>query len=635
MIKDNDVLRATISKFAHGYVCGEDADQTGLKVDLAKLEESGVKKGSKKQQNVTPGIEYLFDFQKVRLPEPGKRNTLVTSALPYVNNVPHLGNVIGAVLSADVYARYCRQRGDQVIYICGTDEFGTTTETKALEEKTTCAEVCAKYFKLHASVYDWFQIHFDHFGRTTNEYQTPITHELFNQLYKNGYFFEDSIEQTFCITCDRFLADRFVEGTCPLCSFNDARGDQCDGCGKLINSVELKNPRCKVCKDTPEIRSSKHLFLDLVQLTPKLEKFVEEAAQRGTWTSNSVSIARAWLHEGLRPRCMTRDLKWGTSVPVPGYENKVFYVWFDAPIGYISLTASYAQGSWREWWAHNEETNVNLVQFMGKDNVPFHTVTFPGTLFGLDERLNLLHTLSTTEYLNYENSKFSKSRGTGVFGLDARDSGIPAALWRYYLLSTRPESTDAIFTWDDFGNKCNSELLANLGNLVNRTSKFLHSKLEGRIGKVLPSDEPAVQSLVKSVNEHLTAYLAAMDKLQLRAALKEAMGISAAGNLFLVEAKLDGKLLASDPERCRSVLSTTLNLIYLLSAVLEPFLPSVSQDILSILNAPARRIPFNGSWSPEEGLLEGHIIGQPFILFQKLEEEFLVELRTRFSGLQK
>lgn len=610
-------------------------DSAFLKEIEANLSAANIAKVGSRAQNVSSGMAFEYDWNKIRLPEEGKKNTLITSALPYVNNVPHLGNIIGAVLSADVYARYCRQRGDQVVYICGTDEFGTATETKALEEGLSCAEVCSKYFKLHASVYDWFQIRFDHFGRTTNKYQTPITHEIFQKLYDNGYFFEGTVEQTFCETCDRFLADRYVEGICPLCSFGDARGDQCDGCGKLLNSTDLKEPKCKMCKSRPIVRSSKHLFLDLGKLQPRLETFVAEGEAKGTWSSNSASIAKAWLTEGLLPRCMTRDLKWGTPVPVPGFENKVFYVWFDAPIGYISITADYAQGRWQEWWksADDSSKKVSLVQFLGKDNVPFHAVTFPATILGTNEPFNLLDAISSTEYLNYESGKFSKSRGTGVFGTGARDSGVPAALWRYYLLATRPEHMDASFSWDDFGSKCNAELLANLGNLVNRTSKFLWTKLEGRIGSVLEESDPAMAALKTKVDTHLAAYIEAMNKISLRAGLREAMAISAAANGFLTEAKLDGKLLASDPERCRSVLSTALNLVYLLSALLEPFLPSTAADIQAILNAPARTIPFaTGAWNPSEGLLAGHEISQPFILFHKLDDSFLAELRIRFAG---
>jgi methionyl-tRNA synthetase len=614
IIEPNEVYNAMLN---------EDATRSAL--DLLP---EGLKSASSKTTNVKEGCAYEYDWSKARLPEEGKRNVLITAALPYVNNVPHLGNVIGAVLSADVYARYCRQRGQQVVYICGTDEYGTATETKALEEKVSCQDLCAKYFKLHASVYDWFQIRFDHFGRTWNPFQTGITHEIFQDLYDNGFFFEDAVEQTFCETCDRFLADRFVEGTCPLCGFTDARGDQCDGCGKLLNSTELKAPKCKLCKSTPVVRSSRHLFLDLTKLQPQTEAWVEAASKRGSWSSNSTAIAKAWLTEGLRPRCMTRDLKWGTSVPVPGFEDKVFYVWFDAPIGYISITADYLRGAgpWERWWKN--PGGVELVQFMGKDNVPFHTVIFPSTLLGTGQPWTMLHHISTTEYLNYEAGKFSKSRGTGVFGNGARDSGIPAAVWRYYLLATRPETTDASFAWDDFGAKTNAELLANLGNLVSRTAKFLFAKLEGRLGRQCHDAVDA--ELIARVNAGLGAYTEAMDRVQLRAGLKEVMAISALGNAYLVEAKLDGKLLAADPERCRSVLSLALNLVYLLSALLEPFLPSTAADIARILRAPALRIP-KAAWDPEV-LLAGHEIDEPFHLFHRIDEAHLQQLRKQFAG---
>ena len=407
------------------------------------------------------------------------RNILITSALPYVNNVPHLGNIVGAVLSGDVYARYCRRSGYKTLYICGTDEYGTATETKALEEGMSCKSICDKYFKMHASIYEWFQIEFDSFGRSSTPIQTEITHEIFKDLYENGFFFAKSVDQCYCEGCARFLADRYVEGTCPLCGFDDARGDQCDGCGKLLNAIELKSPQCKLCRSTPVIRSSNHLFLDLSKLQTECEGFVENAAKICNWSSNSLAIARAWLTEGLRPRCMTRDLKWGTSVPMSGFEDKVFYVWFDAPIGYISITAGYDSENWRLWWQNPK--NVELHQFMGKDNVPFHTVIFPSTLMGTRQPWTLLHQLNSTEYLNYEGGKFSKSRGTGVFGSDARDSGIPASIWRYYLLASRPESTDAAFSWSDFVAKTNSELLANLGNFVNRATRFVAAKMDSLV----------------------------------------------------------------------------------------------------------------------------------------------------------
>jgi methionyl-tRNA synthetase len=339
----------------------------------------------------------LNHHERVVLPQKGARNILITSALPYVNNVPHLGNIIGCVLSGDVYARFCRLRGYNTLYICGTDEYGTATETKAIEEKVSCKELCDKYNALHSQTYKWFQIDFDHFGRTTTPQQTEIAQDIYKKLNQNGHVFEDTVTQLYCEQHQSFLADRFVEGTCPYCGYHDARGDQCDKCGKLLNAIELINPHCKLDGATPVIKNSKHLFLNLTEQQPALESWFREACKKGKWSANSETITSNWLKEGLKPRCITRDLKWGTAVPREGYENKVFYVWFDAPIGYPSITATYTK-DWEKWWKNPEE--VQLYQFMGKDNVPFHTVIFPSTLIGTKENWTLLHHLSTTGKLN-------------------------------------------------------------------------------------------------------------------------------------------------------------------------------------------------------------------------------------------
>jgi methionyl-tRNA synthetase len=291
------------------------------------------------------------------LPKEGTRNVLITSALPYVNNVPHLGNIIGCVLSADVFARYCRLMGYNSLYVCGTDEYGTATEVKALEEGKTPKEICDHYHKIHKQIYDWFDCDFDNFGRTTTEWQTKITQDIFTKLHKN-YTYEEVIEQFYDVKESMFLADRFVSGTCPLCGYHDARGDQCDQCGKLLNATDLLNPKSKVSGSTPEIRQSKHVFIDLPKIQPIHEKWFERAADKGQWTANSIQFTSALLKEGLKGRCITRDLKWGTPIPLEDYKNKVFYVWFDAPIGYLSITAGYADHEWEKWWKNPE--NVQL-----------------------------------------------------------------------------------------------------------------------------------------------------------------------------------------------------------------------------------------------------------------------------------
>ncbi|NXE30698.1 SYMC protein, partial [Ardeotis kori] len=318
--------------------------------------------------------------QKPVLPVEGMRNVLITSALPYVNNVPHLGNIIGCVLSADTFARYCRLRNWNTLYVCGTDEYGTATETKAVEEGLTPQEICDKYNAIHADIYRWFDISFDYFGRTTTPYQTTIAQDIFQRLLARGFLLQDTVEQLRCEDCQRFLADRFVEGTCPFCSYEEARGDQCDKCGKLINAVELKNPQCKLCRGVPVVKPTQHLFLDLPkvsfvlgsgeglghrvvpltapvrspQLEEQLEPWLEQSWATGDWTANARYITRSWIRDGLKPRCITRDLKWGTPVPLDGFRDKVFYVWFDAPIGYLSITANYTD-QWERWWKNPQQ----------------------------------------------------------------------------------------------------------------------------------------------------------------------------------------------------------------------------------------------------------------------------------------
>ena len=386
---------------------------------------------------------------------------LVTSALPYVNNIPHLGNLI-QMLSADVYARFCRSRGYETMYIFGTDEYGTATETRALQENKTPRELCDYYFYEHKKIYEWFKIDADLFGRTSNEQCTEITQSLYKDLEKNGFIKEHSNQQLYCPKCERYLADRFVNGTCPKCGYEDARGDQCDGCGSLLEPVELKNPRCSVCGTTPEIRDTKHLYIDLPSISKNLDDYVSKTSIEGKWSDNAINMTKAWIRDGLIERAITRDLKWGIPVPREGFEDKVFYVWFNAPIGYISITKQLADElikeskpsfDWRTWWLPteasadsgtlcSEKKPVELFQFIGKDNIPFHTVIFPCTLMGSGRNWTKLFHMSSTEYLNYENDKFSKSRGVGVFGTDAIETGIPADAWRFYIFYNRPRAPE-------------------------------------------------------------------------------------------------------------------------------------------------------------------------------------------------
>jgi len=513
--------------------------------------------------------------------------------------------------------------------VCGTDEYGTATETKALEEKCTPKELCDKYNAIHASVYSWFNIGFDIFGRTPTQQQTDIAQDIFTKLYNNGYLEERTTTQPYCETHNAYLADRFVEGECPLCGYNDARGDQCDKCGKLLDPLDLIKPRCKLDGATPVPRETKHVFMLLDKLQPEIEAWAKKSSVEGAWSSNGVAITENWLKEGLKPRGITRDLSWGTAVPLDGYEKKVLYVWFDACIGYVSITANYTD-EWEKWWRAPED--VQLYQFMGKDNVPFHTVIFPGSQIGTRDKWTQLHHISVTEYLNYESGKFSKSRGVGVFGTNARETGIPSDVWRYYLLSRRPEQGDSEFEWKAFIDCNNNELLKNLGNFVNRIVKFVNSK---NYDSVVPDwteykeSEPTWDEWKSSVNTTLKQYVTELEAVKLKAGLSTALHLSSLGNLLLQSNTLDNKLALDQPAKCAAVVGMALNLVHLLASVIEPYLPATAKSINEQLALEPLGIP--DVWSADS-VKPGHKIGNAAYLFTQIKTEKEKEWREMFGG---
>ncbi|KAK5778907.1 hypothetical protein RI543_003835 [Arxiozyma heterogenica] len=577
--------------------------------------------------NIKPGFQ-VRDLGLEILPKDGERNILITSALPYVNNVPHLGNIVGSVLSADIFARYCKSRNYNALFIGGTDEYGTATETKALEEKVTPRELCDKYYKIHSDVYKWFQIGFDYFGRTTTDLQTEISQDIFLKLNKNGFLEEQSMKQLYCPVHNSFLADRYVEGECPKCHYDDARGDQCDGCGGLLDPFELINPHCKLDNATPIPKVSDHIFLSLDKLESQVVNWVNISSEKGQWSKNSKTITNSWLKDGLKPRCITRDLVWGTPVPLGKFKDKVLYVWFDATIGYVSITANYTK-NWAQWWKNPE--NVRLYQFMGKDNVPFHTVVFPASQLGTGEKWTMLHHLNTTEYLQYEGGKFSKSRGIGVFGNNAQESGISPSVWRYYLASVRPESSDSHFSWDDFAIRNNSELLANLGNFVNRLIKFTNAKYNGVIPEYDPRNIENYDTVVKNIDSILASYIKEMEVAHERRGLEIAMNLSARGNLFLQENKLDNTLFAQQPAKADAVVGVGLNIIYTVASVIFPFMPETAEKIFKMLNAPQLKIDDTFHLV----LQGGHNINQAEYLFKRIEQKDIDAWRAKYGGKQE
>jgi len=548
------------------------------------------------------------------------KRRLITSALPYVNNIPHLGNLI-QVLSADVFARFCRMRGYETLYVCGTDEYGTATETRAREEGITPQELCKRYFTIHDDIYRWFNISFDRFGHTATEWHTKITQGILLKLHENGYITEHTIQQLYSEASDMFLADRFVNGTCPHCGYEEARGDQCENCGKLLDPADLINPRSALDGSTPIMRETTHLYINLPSILPKLQEWMTGAAERGKWTRNAIQMTNAWIRDGLKERSITRDLRWGIPVPIEKFKEKVIYVWFDAPIGYISITANHTE-DWESWWKNPDE--VQLFQFIGKDNIPFHTVIFPSSLLGSGENWTMLHHMSSTEYLNYESGKFSKSKGIGVFGNDAVDSGIPADVWRFYMFYNRPETSDYLFTWADFQEKVNGELIGNLSNLVNRTFTFLSRYFDGVVAPAPRPESDEFWQQVRGVEKEITELL---DGANIREAFRKVFALSSLGNKTFQEAE-PWKTRKDDPEGTAALLRDLIYLIRDLAVLCKPYIPATADRIAGFLGIDAL------SWDTL-GELEGiSAVKSPEILFALLSDDDIASFRDRFSGSQ-
>jgi len=548
-----------------------------------------------------------------------KEKILVTSALPYVNNVPHLGNLIGSVLSADAFARFMRINGKEVLFVLGTDEHGTTAEFKAMEEGLTPRQLVDKYFAIHKEIYDWFGAGYDCLGRTSSKENAEITQHIFKKLYENGFITERVITQLYSEKSKKFLSDRFVEGECPNCHAQGARGDQCDACGKLLDPSDLINPVSKIDGTKPVLKESKHLYIDLPKLEPEILKFFDESKKK--WSNVAVSITEQWMKQGLKERCITRDLEWGVKVPLKGWENKVFYSWFDAPIGYIGITIENIGKKWKDWWINDD---VELYQFMGKDNVPFHAILFPAFLIGTRENYHLVDYLASTDYLNYEDKKFSKSKNIGVFGDSAKETGIASDVWRYYLFRVRPESGDSQFEWNDFMNKVNNELVGNFGNFVNRVvalnEKFFESK------KPAGSELNLTKSAVPLLEEYKTLFTQA----KIRDALSKANEISSLGNKYLQE-KQPWITIKENKAEAGKVIAECIDYCKLLAVIYHPFTPSASEKIWEMLGEkkPLVKTGLEGAFA---GIKSGKEIKKYGILFEKLEDKKIAELKEKFSG---
>ncbi|MGW7793361.1 methionine--tRNA ligase, partial [Streptomyces tricolor] len=509
---------------------------------------------------------------------------LITSALPYINGIKHLGNMVGSMLPADVYSRYLRQRGHDVLYICATDEHGTPAELAAKEQGLPVAEFCAQAHDAQKAVYDGFALAFDYFGRSSSPENREITQHFARKLNENGFIEERAIRQVYSPADGRFLPDRYVEGTCPHCGYDKARGDQCENCTRVLDPTDLINPRSAISGSTDlEVRETKHLFLLQSKLQHEVEQWV--ARHEADWPQLASSIARKWLNEGLHDRAITRDLDWGVPVPADTWpelaaEGKVFYVWFDAPIEYIGATKEWADQDpenrdWKAWWYDADET-VRYTEFMAKDNVPFHTVMFPATELGVREPWKKVDYVKAFNWLTYYGGKFSTSQKRGVFTDQALDI-LPADYWRYFLIANAPESDDSSFTWEHFTATVNKDLADTLGNFVNRVLSFSKK----RFGEEVPAGgEPgeAEARLGEEIARLLAEYEEQMEALQFRKAAAALRALWSAGNSYLEE-KAPWLEIKTNKEGAALTLRTAMNLIHLYAVVSEPFIPATAKTM--------------------------------------------------------
>ena len=564
---------------------------------------------------------------------------LITSALPYINGIKHLGNMVGSMLPADVYSRYLRQRGHDVLYICATDEHGTPAELAAKEQGIAVADFCAQAHDAQKAVYDGFSLAFDHFGRSSSQENVEITQHFARKLHENGFIEERAIRQVYSPADGRFLPDRYVEGTCPHCGYDKARGDQCENCTRVLDPTDLIEPRSAISGSTDlEVRETKHLFL----LQSKLQHEVAEWVSRhdGVWPHLASSIAHKWLTEGLHDRAITRDLDWGVPVPADTWpelaaEGKVFYVWFDAPIEYLGSTKEWADQDpenrdWKSWW-YDVDTDVRYTQFMAKDNVPFHTVMFPATELGIREPWKKVDFVKAFNWLTYYGGKFSTSQKRGVFTDQALEI-LPADYWRYFLIANAPESDDASFTWEHFIATVNKDLADTLGNFVNRVLSFSKK----RFGEEVPAGgEPgeAEAKLGEQIAELLAEYESHMESLQFRKAAAALRALWSAGNSYLEE-KAPWLEIKTDKDAAALTLRTAMNLIHLYAVVSEPFIPTTSKAMRQAFSLPDD----TATWvTPDEARsLTAVPVGTPFIvppvLFAKLTDDDLELYKERFGG---
>jgi len=555
---------------------------------------------------------------------------LVTSAWPYINVTPHLGNLVGSVLSADVTARYYRLKGSDVLMVSGSDTHGTPIEVEAIKQGIKPKELTDRNHAKVAELFQRWDASFDNYTSTESPIHKEFVQKTLLEIQKNGYIFEQDTQMLYCEHDQRFLPDRFVEGKCPYCGCEKARGDQCDLCGKLLEPTLLVDPYCVICKSKPTVKTTRHWYIDLSKLSEPLTEYLKENQQLPT---NVKNFSLNWIKEGLKPRAVTRDIEWGIPAPFEGAEGKTIYVWVDAVLGYVSATIEQCQRlgqpeKWREFWFDKE---AKTLYFVGKDNIPFHTIILPALLLASGQGYNLPWNVSATEFLQFKGQKASKSQRVGIW-IDEALEMFPVDYWRFFLIATRPESKDTNFTWTAFMEKINSDLNDTFGNFIHRTLSFINSKFDGQIPAPtkLDKDDEALLQLIKEKVEQAAKEI---EDSWLQSASNTLIGISRLGNQYL-NTKEPWNLMKTDKERAGSIFYVAAQVVKAVAVVSEPFMPQTAQQLWQTLNLPER--VGKSSWSEALKPLEaGHKIARPQPLFHKIDadeaklEEMLAQIRAK------
>lgn len=552
---------------------------------------------------------------------------LVTAALPYANGPIHLGHLAGAYIPADVYVRYQRLKGSNVIFICGSDEHGVPITIRADRENTTPQAVVNRFHALMQESFRRLGVAFDNYSRTSLPLHHRITQEFFLVLNAKGYVREQSVEQLFCRPCGRFLPDRYIEGECPHCHSHEARGDQCESCGRWLEPEQIIGPRCKICGATPEMRQTKHWYFQLSEFQKKLEEW---QASKRDWKNNVREFCAGWFKEGLTDRPITRDIDWGIPVPLPGAEGKVLYVWFDAPIGYISSTVEWAQKlnqpeRWREYWF---DPTTRMIHFIGKDNIVFHAIVWPAMLMAHGEYI-IPDNVPANEFLTIEGEKLSTSRNWAIWADDYLEVFPPDPL-RYYLAANAPENKDADFTWKDFQIRNNSELADILGNLVNRSLSFIEKHFEA---KVPPAGDlaEADKAVLAAISEAAARIGKSLDEFQVRRGIGELMDLARMGNKYINDAA-PWTSIKTDRSRCATTLNITVHLEAALAVLMEPFLPFSAAKLWKMINLPGSVRDQRWNEVADLRLPDGHPLGAREILFTKIEDAIIEKQIARLHA---